>query len=171
MGATLLETERFRVKELSIVDPSGQTHRRAFIEHPGAAVILPLLDDGRIVMIRNRRHAIDQTLWELPAGTLEAGEAPMRCAHRELQEEAGYSAGSLTPLCTFYSAPGTSTELMHAFVARNLQAAQTRPDPTEAIDVQPQSNQQLDALLRAGDIQDAKTLATLFYFRFAEVAG
>ncbi len=171
MSSTLLETERFRVKELSIVDPGGKTHRRAFVEHPGAAVILPLLDDGRIVMIRNRRHAIDQTLWELPAGTLEAGEAPLRCAERELQEETGYAAGSLTPLCTFYSSPGICTELMHTFVARDLQPAQTLLDPTETIDVQPQSKQQLDALLKAGDIRDAKTLATLLYYRFTEVAS
>jgi ADP-ribose pyrophosphatase len=143
----------------------GGTLERDVVVHSGAVVLLPILDDGRIVLIRNHRFAIDETLWELPAGTLEPPEPAIDCAARELREETGYAADSLEPLGRFYSAPGFCTELLHAFVATGLTAVGQDLEPTEHIAVHPVSREELDRLLGEGAIVDAKTLATLFLWQ------
>jgi len=98
----------------------GTTASREVVRHPGAAAVVPLLPEGRVVMIRQYRHAAGRVLWELPAGTLDAGEAPEKCARRELVEEVGYEAGELSLLFSTYLSPGYSTELIHIFLARHL---------------------------------------------------
>lgn len=137
------------------------------VVHPGAAVILPWLDETRIVMIRNRRVTVGRSLVELPAGTLAPSEAPLDAARRELQEETGYCAASLTPLVSFFSSPGFSTERMHVFEARGLTPGPTRLEADEQIDV---VVMEYDLALREverGGIVDAKTmLALLYYDRF-----
>ena len=104
--------------------------------HPGAVVVLPLLDDGRIVMIHNFRHTMEEELLELPAGTLAPGEPPIDAARRELSEETGYAAGSVEPFITFYTLPGICTERMHAFIATDLRAGEQRLEPGEQIRVE-----------------------------------
>ncbi|MCK4601974.1 MAG: NUDIX hydrolase, partial [Phycisphaerae bacterium] len=93
----------------------GQVVQRDFIHYNGAAVVLPVLGDGSIVLIRNYRFAVDEHLYELPAGMLEASEAPTACAARELAEETGYTAGKIEKLGQFYTGPGTTDENMHSF--------------------------------------------------------
>src|SRR5579862_3427694 len=94
-----------------------ETHRRfkrEVVAHPGAVVILGLLPDDQVLLIRNFRYAVGQTLMELPAGTLEKGEDPMNCAGRELLEETGYMAGRLSPIASFFSSPGILNEKLYA---------------------------------------------------------
>jgi ADP-ribose pyrophosphatase len=142
------------------------------VVHPGAVLILPLLADGQVVLIRNYRYSADAELLELPAGTLEPPEAPVACAARELEEETGYRAGRLEPLCAFYTTPGFTNEFMHAFVATDLTPTAQRLEATEQIRVEIMP---LDAALEAsvdGRIVDAKTIAALqvYYYRVARGA-
>src|SRR5690606_20871996 len=121
----------FSVRRDVVRLPDGRHVRREVVEHPGAVVVAPLLDDGRILFVRQYRYAAGRHLVELPAGTLEPGEDPAATAARELQEECGCRAGRLEPLGTFYSAPGFCTELLHAYAALDLVPAVAEPDPDE----------------------------------------
>ena len=118
----LLRTSRFSVNALELVDANGQPISREVIRHPGAVVLLPRLDDGRIVLIENHRHTVGETLLELPAGTIDPGETPEQTATRELTEETGYTAAKLEKLHEFYSCPGICDELMHLYLATELTA-------------------------------------------------
>lgn len=157
--------ERFSVHRVAVPRRDGGTQPRSYLVHPGAVVVLPILKDGRVVMIRNTRFTVQDTLLELPAGTLEAGEDPILCAGRELLEETGYRAAHISPLMTFYSAPGVTDERMHGYVAEGLSEAEQSLDATEQIEVVTMSFDELDAAMRAGDIVNGSTLAMLLYYR------
>lgn len=134
---------------------------REVVVHPGAVAILPLLDDGRIVLIRNQRLTIGQELLELPAGTLEPGEPPRGCALRELEEETGYRAATISPLCEFYTTPGICTERMWVFVARDLTHTRQNLQGAEQIRVCLLAADEVRRMLQAGEIEDGKTIAAL----------
>jgi ADP-ribose pyrophosphatase len=163
IGERTLHTGRkFDYVELSVRNPSsGLTHSRQMVRHPGAVVILPMLPDGRVVLIRNYRVTARQWLIELPAGTLDAGEAPEACARRELLEETGYRAGSVRTLGAFRTSPGMSDELMHAVCATGLVHEQQHLEEDEHIEVMPVTPAQAMAMVDQGHIADGKTLATL----------
>ena len=144
--------------------PGGGTVEKEVGRHVGAVCVVPVLDDGSIVLIRNRRVAVGATLWELPAGTLEPPEPPARCARRELVEEAGYAAGTLEPLLSFWTAPGLWDERMHAFVARGLTPAARAPEAGEEIEPAPLPAGEVRAMLRRGEIEDGKTIAALLTY-------
>jgi ADP-ribose pyrophosphatase len=141
--------------------PDGVTVQREVVLHPGAVVILPLLADGRVCLIRNRRAAVGETLLELPAGTLQPPEEPAAAAARELAEETGYRAGRWRKLAEFYPSPGVLSERMYLFLAEELTPGPLALDPGE--EVQPQLVAWPDALARAldGTIRDGKTLVGL----------
>jgi ADP-ribose pyrophosphatase len=146
---------------------SGKRHKREVVVHPGAVVILGLLDDGRVLLIRNRRYAVGETLLELPAGTLEKKEDPMNCAGRELLEETGYLARRLAPIGTYFTSPGILSEKMYAFAAYDLQEQTAALEEGEEIELQPTPFDQAIGMIGQGLIQDAKTIATLLmYDRF-----
>ncbi|HXE52550.1 MAG TPA: NUDIX hydrolase [Tepidisphaeraceae bacterium] len=145
-------------------EETGKRHKREVVVHPGAVTILGLLDDGRVLLIRNRRYAVDQILWELPAGTLEKREDPMNCAGRELLEETGYLARRLKPIGTFFTSPGILSEKMYAFAAYDLQKQKAALEEGEEIEVEPTDFDQAIAMIGDGRIQDGKTIATLMMF-------
>jgi ADP-ribose pyrophosphatase len=145
--------------------PNGRETSREIIEHPGSAGILPLLAGNRVILIRQYRHAVGETIWEIPAGTMEPGETPRECAGRELEEETGYRARSLTPLFDCYAAPGYSMELMHVFVAKGLKPKERRPEEDEIISVEPVEGERAFRMIRSGQIRDAKTICALLYVR------
>jgi ADP-ribose pyrophosphatase len=158
---------KIRLELHHLENEDGDRIRREVCVHPGAVVILPVLDDGRILLIRNRRYGIGQYLIELPAGTLEKGEDPMNCAGRELLEETGHLAGRLQALNSFFSSPGVMTEKLYAFAAYDLEQETTALDEGEEIEVMPMALEDAIAMIRDGQIQDAKTIATLLsYDRF-----
>ena len=135
------------------------------ILHPPSVVILPVLDDGRVVLIRQFRHAINRTIYEIPAGTREPGEPALACAKRELMEEAGYSASRWKRICEFYPAPGISTERMDLFVARGLKKLKKRipMDKDERITVHPAPARRALQLVRQNKIMDAKSIIGILW--------
>jgi len=155
---------RFNVYTATIPSRDGTTVQRDVVVAPGAAVILPLIDPATVVLIQNHRFAVDQTLWELPAGTIEEGEAPLVCAARELTEEAGYRANRITPITDFYPSPGICTERMHAFLAQDLEWVGQQLDPNERITVEVMPLKQSMQMIQNKTIRDGKTIATLLYY-------
>jgi ADP-ribose pyrophosphatase len=160
----VLECSRFTVRAFDMPAGNGATRRREFVVNPGAAVIVPVLDDGRIVLIRNHRFAVGETLWELPCGTMEPPEPPDVCAAREVAEETGYRAGRIEPLTSFYSCPGLCTELMHAFVAHDLEHVGQSLDDVEQIDAEAVALADAIEMIRDNRIRDGKTIAVLLYY-------
>ena len=158
---TILEGRVFRVVRFGVTDRDGHEHPYEVVRHPGAAAIVPWLPDGRVLLIEQPRPATGRTLLEIPAGTLDPGEAPETCAARELEEETGWRAGTLRPLIRFYPTPGICDELMWLFEARDLSAGTAAPDPDEQITCVPTAPEHVAALVRDGAIADAKTLVGL----------
>lgn len=148
----------FKVRRDVIALPDGRQFTRDVVVHPGAVVIAPVLPDGRLVLVRQWRHAAGEALLELPAGTLEPGEAPETTAHRELQEEAGYRAGRLTKLAEFWTAPGFCTELMHLYLAEDLTPSRLAGDDDEEIEVETVLLAEAAAMALSGRIRDAKSI-------------
>jgi ADP-ribose pyrophosphatase len=131
------------------------------VAHPGAVAIVPLLAPDQVVLIRNYRFTVDQELLELPAGTLEPPEPPIVCAARELEEETGYLAGRLEPLCEFYTSPGFTNERMHVFVATDLKPGAQKLEASEQIRVEVLPLAEALEATADGRIVDAKTIAAL----------
>ena len=158
-----LEVDRVRM-------PDGGESVREVVRHRGAAVVLPILDDGRVVLVRQFRYPVGETLLELPAGTLEPGEDPLVCAARELTEETGYTATSVTPLGRFYAAPGYTDEGLQAVLATGLRLTDNaEPDPDEIIEVEIVAVDELVSRISAGEVRDSKTLATILLARLQGV--
>lgn len=163
----VLHGARFDVHELQLTGSDGKQYVREVIRHPGAVVLLPLLDENRVVLIENHRPTVGETLLELPAGTREPGEPAEQTAARELIEETGYHAGQLTMFHEFYSAPGICDELMHLFVARDLIPGQHQREATEQIENRIADRNEIVQLIAAGRIRDAKTLVGLYAFLYS----
>ncbi|MCS7166346.1 MAG: NUDIX hydrolase [Gemmatales bacterium] len=144
--------------------PNGQQQVREIVLHRGAAVLLPLLADGRIVLVWNYRYPIGQRLLELPAGTLDPNETPENCAARELEEEIGYRAGRLTKLAEFYPSPGVLSECMHLFLAEDLHPTQQKLEPGEDIEMEIMPVDQAIAKVLHGEIRDGKTIVGLLLY-------
>jgi len=155
---------KFELRARVVPTRDGGSTRREVVVHPGAVVLVPILEDGRLVLIRNRRTSVGATLWELPAGTREPDEPLEGCAARELEEETGYRAAALEPLLSFYASPGITDEKMHVFVATGLEPTAQRLDPTEAIEVFPTDVAEVRAMIRDGRIEDGKTIAAVLYW-------
>lgn len=158
----LLKGARFNVHRMTLTGDDGRLYQREVIRHPGAVVLLPILDDGRVVLIENTRPTVGETLLELPAGTREAGEEAVVTASRELIEETGYRAGKLELVHEFYSAPGICDELMHLYRATGLVAGDPDREATESIVNRIATRDELKAWIATGKIRDAKTLVGLY---------
>jgi ADP-ribose pyrophosphatase len=132
-----------------------------YIEHPGAAAVVPLLGSGEVVLVRQYRHALKRFIWEIPAGTLDPGEPVMDCARRELIEETGYSAGEWRRLGEITPVPGYSDERIHLFLATGLSPARQSLDADEVLDVHHRPAAEALAMIACGEIQDAKSICGL----------
>jgi ADP-ribose pyrophosphatase len=141
--------------------PDGREVRRDMIFHPGAVVILPVVDAEDICLLRNYRFVIGETLWELPAGTLEPGEELQHAARRELLEETGYTAARWRSLGYLYASPGVLDEKLHLFVAEDLTSGPARPEADEQLEPQVVPWSQALAMALDGTIKDAKTITSI----------
>lgn len=138
--------------------PNGLKAYRDIVRHPGAVAIVPVLPDGRIVLVRQYRYAAGKPLLEIPAGTLEEGEDPLECARRELIEETGYEASELTAMLSCYMAPGYSDEVIHFFEARGLREVGMSPEEDESIEVEVSEMGEIARMIEENIIEDAKTI-------------
>lgn len=156
---------RVNLRQAELPRRSGGVHRREIAEVADSVVILPLLAPDTVVLIRNERFSVKQTLLELPAGTLEPDEAPADCAYREVMEETGYRADAVDRLTAFYPTPGFCTELMHAYLATGLTHVGQDLDETERIIPEPTPLADAYEMICDGAIQDAKSIAILLFHR------
>ncbi|MDD4954958.1 MAG: NUDIX hydrolase [Candidatus Omnitrophica bacterium] len=141
--------------------PNGYVTHIEIVKHPGAVLIAPLLSKDRIIMLRQFRPVINAYIYELPAGTLEKHESPMRCAGREIIEETGYKSNKLTRLGLIIPVPGYSTERIFIYKAEKLKKTKRLYQPDEVIDALIMSRQEIKRLFKAGKIVDAKTISAL----------
>ncbi|MEK8033261.1 NUDIX hydrolase [Ideonella sp. DXS29W] len=145
--------------------PDGDLASREYIVHPGAVVVVPFLDDGRLVLERQYRYPLSQVLLEFPAGKIDPGESTCRCAERELAEETGYRAQEWAYAARMHNAPAYSTEFIEIWFARGLSLGERHLDHGELIDVVAMSEGELDRLAREGALTDAKTLISLMWLQ------
>ena len=149
------------VRRDTIVQPDGHSATREYIVHPGAVMVVPLLDDGRLVMERQFRYPLGRVLLEFPAGKLDAGESVQACAERELAEETGYRAAEWARACQIHNACAYSNEAIEIWFARGLQRGEQGLDPGELLDVCLMTEAELDGLAGQGELTDVKTLIGL----------
>lgn len=149
-----------RVDTVELPDKKYST--REIVEHPGAAVVVPITDDGKIIMVKQFRKPVEDSLVEVPAGKLDKGEDPTICAHRELQEETGYISANMQYLFSFYSSPGFSNEIMHLFIATDLTQGEANPDEDEYIEIVSYELGQLIEMIFQGKIKDSKSIIAIF---------
>ena len=155
------------IRRDEVIEPSGVRATREVITHPGSVVVLPVLPDGRILMIRQYRHAARQYLWELVAGRIDEGENPRKAAARELIEETGYRARKFRIFLDVFPTPGFLEERMFILLAEGLTAGAAEPEEDEKIVSRAYTRKQLEEMIRRGKLRDAKSIAgILYYLRF-----
>jgi ADP-ribose pyrophosphatase len=154
----------FGVRRDEVVEPSGLRATREVITHPGSVVVLPVLPDGRIVMIRQYRHATRQYLWELVAGRKEPEETPKQGAARELLEETGYRAKKFKVFLDVFPTPGFLEERMYLLLAEGLTAGEAQPEEDEKIEVRPFKLKDLKQMIKSGRLRDAKSISGILYY-------
>jgi ADP-ribose pyrophosphatase len=131
------------------------------VRHPGAAAVVPLKDDGTVILIRQFRHAAGGFIYEIPAGKLHPGEDPTVCAARELEEEIGYRAGRFDPLSSIFTAPGFTDEVIHIYKATELTVGRQHLDRDEVLEVIEMPLSEAIRMIEAGAIRDAKSIVGL----------
>ena len=154
----------FGLRRDEVVEPSGVRTMREVITHPGSVVVLPVLPDGRIVMVRQYRHATRQYLWELVAGRKEPEETPKQGAARELLEETGYRAKRIKVFLDVFPTPGFLEENMYLLLAEGLTAGEAQPEEDEKIEVRAFKLKELKQMIKSGRMRDAKSIAGILYY-------
>jgi ADP-ribose pyrophosphatase len=154
----LLRTPIFSVTQDVARDPEGFEIKRAIVRHQGSAVMMAVDARGRILLVRQYRLPARDYMWELPAGRIDPGETPLQTAKRELVEETGYRAKRWTKLASFFSSPGYVAEKMTVFLARDLTEGESAPMEDERIQISWFTARQIDQMIAAGRILDAKTM-------------
>lgn len=156
--------------------PDGSDGDLEIIRHPGASAVVPLLDepgapDPRVVLIRQYRYAAEGFIYEIPAGRLDSGEAPLACAQRELEEETGYLAEHFAHLTSILTTPGFTNERIHLFVAWGLTRGEQRHEPDEFLTTRVEPLSEVLEMIRRGDVPDAKSSIAVLHFAAFGRAG
>jgi ADP-ribose pyrophosphatase len=144
-----------------VEEPGGVRASREVVRHRGSVAVLPVHDDGRLVLVRQYRYPVDALVWELPAGRLDPGESPEQAARRELEEEVGLRPRRLQRLTVFFTTPGFCDETMHLFRGTRLTTVAARPEADERIEARAFTLTQARAMIRRGEIREGKTLVAL----------
>jgi ADP-ribose pyrophosphatase len=160
----IYEGKVFGVREDEVEEPNGVKATRVVITHPGSVVVLPVLKDGRIVMIEQYRHATRQYLWELVAGRIDEGETVKEAAARELKEETGYSAKRFTEFLDVWPTPGFLEERMHILLAEGLTEGEPSPEDDEKIVSRAYRGEELKQMMKSGKLRDGKSIAGILYY-------
>lgn len=164
-GRVLLEGGFLEVRRDEVRLPDGGTATREYVQHPGAVAVVPLLDDGRLVLERQFRYPVGQVLLEFPAGKIDPGESVLACAQRELLEETGYQAREWARAGMIHNASAYSTEIIEIWFARGLTPGAQRLDPGEFIELCLLSEAELEQQAARGHLSDAKTLVGLLWLQ------
>ncbi|MFH1227184.1 MAG: NUDIX hydrolase [Planctomycetota bacterium] len=153
----------FNIVKSRLSGPDGRRFERDTIVHPGASAMIPIISKDKVLLVSQFRYATGQSLWEIPAGTLDKNEPPARCARRELQEETRYTARTMKKILSFFSCPGFCTEKIHLFAAKGLAKAKTEShqDADEYINCRAFTRRDISRMLRTGRIKDAKSIIGL----------
>jgi ADP-ribose pyrophosphatase len=149
------------VREDHLIEPAGHECSREIVVHPGAVCIVARPTPDEVILIRQYRHAAGRELLEIPAGTLNEGEDPRECAIRELEEEAGFRAATMTERARFWTTPGFTTEFMYLYEATDLTKTQINPDEDEVIEVDIVRAAEALRMVDDGRVQDAKSILGL----------
>jgi ADP-ribose pyrophosphatase len=165
-----------KVVQLYVEDvqlPNGKTSKREVIKHPGAVAIIPITKEGKLVLVRQYRKALERVLIEIPAGKLEKEEEPLATAQRELEEETGYRAQSMRHIVSFYTSPGFADELIHLYMAEGLEKLEDAAslDEDEFVDILEVTLEEALEMLEKREIYDAKTAYALQYLQLRRVLG
>jgi ADP-ribose pyrophosphatase len=145
--------------------PSGRKAVREVVVHPGGVTAVPVLDDGRIILVRQFRYPLGKYILELPAGKLDSNQSPLETIKRELEEEIGYQAGNLSYECGFYSTPGVCNEVIHLFIARSLTPVSQRLEEGEQITVEAYALEECLRKIGTGEIADGKTILGILWYQ------
>ena len=154
----------FRLQRDTVIEPGGVRADRDIIVHPGSVVVMPVFEDGRVLLVRQYRHTVGDFLWELVAGRKEPDETPGAAARRELLEETGYTARRLRKMLHIIPTPGFVKEWMWIFAAEGLVEGTAQPEEDEKITPRIFTLKQADAMIRSGRLRDAKSIAGLLYY-------
>lgn len=150
---------KVRVDDVQL--PNGKKSKREVVEHAGGVTVIPITSEGEIILVEQFRKPIEDTLLELPAGKLEEGEEPLDCAKRELVEETGYKAGKIKYMFSFFTSPGFSNEVLHLYLAEDLEPVGIDPDPDEILRIVRIKKNVIKDYINSGKIRDAKTVIGL----------
>jgi ADP-ribose pyrophosphatase len=160
----LYQGKVFSLRRDTVIEPGGVRADRDIVVHPGSVVVLPIFQDGRVLLIRQYRHTVGDFLWELVAGRKEPQETPVVAARRELLEETGYTARRLRKLLHIIPTPGFVNEWMWIFAAEGLAEGAAQPEEDEKIVPRAFTLKQVDAMILSGRLRDAKSIAGLLYY-------
>lgn len=157
----VFDGQLLKVRKDTVLLPNGKEATREWIEHPGAVAVIPILDDGRIAMVKQYRYPMRKVTLEVPAGKLDQGEAPDTCVMRELKEETGYTANKISKIATIGTTMAFSNEVIHIYVAEELVEGEACPDEDEFINVEKYTKEELHTMIKDGTIDDAKSLVAI----------
>ncbi len=166
---TIYEGRVINLRKDDVKLSNGHVAQREIVEHRGAICVVPVGDDGKIMLVRQFRKPAEQALLEIPAGSLEKGEDPLDCAHRELLEECGLKTAKMTPLFQCYLAPGYSSEYIYGFLAQALEQTEAQPEEDEILELESYSLKELLPMIEDGRIRDAKTICGVLLW--ARISG
>jgi ADP-ribose pyrophosphatase len=161
----ITKTPIFRVTLDRAIDPDGFEIKRAIVQHGGSAVIMPVDDRGRILLVKQYRLPARRYMWELPAGRVDEGETPLKAAKRELTEETGYRAKSWVKITDFFPSPGFLAEKMSIYLATGLSAGKSTPMEDERIEARWFLPREVRQFIKSGQILDAKTMIGFCRYR------
>ena len=161
---TVFDGKLLKIAVDKVILPDGKEAVRELVHHPGAVAILPVLEDGSIVFVKQYRYPLDSILYEIPAGKLELNEDPLECATRELSEETGYSASKWSKLTTIATTPGFTDEIIHLYLAEGLELHEQHTDDDEFIEVVTIGQDDVRKMLLSETIFDARTLSALYMY-------
>lgn len=153
-----------KILNVDVILPDGNKANRDIIRHPGASAVLPITEDGKVILVRQWRTPLDKTLLEVPAGKLEKGEEPLLCAQRELEEETGYKADNFEYMGSIATVPGFCDEIIHLYLATGITEGLKGGDEDEFTSVEIVSLDEMKDMVRCGDIIDTKTINCLCHY-------
>jgi len=166
MNEVVYRGKKFNVLKFLTTLPNGRKAIGEIVDYPGAAAILPLLPNNMILLLHQYRVPIGKWIIEIPAGTLKPGENPLECAQRELEEETGFKAKTWVKMLEIYTSPGYSNEVLHIFLAKNLEKGVKKTETTEVLENTYLTLDEAIALIKRGVIKDAKTIIAILYYTY-----